>query len=115
MRKSSHSVTDLRYHIILVTKKRKKLLTGELDACIKSECLRIIHHFDGLVIEMESDLDHIHLLVELPPKYSIAEVINVLKGVSSRIVRRDYLPEIQKVLGGEAFWSPSYYPATVGG
>ena len=115
MHKSSHSVTDLRYHIILVTKKRRPLLTGGIEECVKSECDRIIRHFEGTVIEMETGRDHIHMLVELPPRYSISEVVNVLKGVSARITRRDYLPEIQKQLSGDAFWSPSYYAATVGG
>ena len=58
---------------------------------------------------------HIHLLVELPPKYSIMEVMNVLKGVTARIARRDHLAEIRKSLGGDSFWSPSYYASTAGG
>ena len=115
MRKSSHSVTDLRYHIILVTKKRKKLLTGAVEATVKSECERMIRHFEGTVIEMEAEADHIHLLIELPPKYGIAQVVNSLKGVTARIARRDHLEEISQSLSGTAFWSPSYYATTAGG
>ncbi len=111
MRKSSHSVTELRYHIVLVTKKRRPYLVDDIEDTVKSECERIIDHFNGTVEKMETDTDHIHLLVDLPPRYSISEVVNVLKGVSSRIVRRDHGDRLK----GNAFWSPSYYAATTGG
>ena len=115
MRRSSHSVTELHYHIVLVTKYRRPVLTGNVAETVKGECTRIIEHFEGSVVEVETDVDHIHLLVDMPPKYAMSEVVNVLKGVSSRIARRDHLPEIQEHLKGGSLWSPSYYLATSGG
>ena len=115
MRQSSHSVTDLTYHIVLVTRYRSRVLKGAVGETVKSECRRIIEHFGGEVVEMETDEDHIRLLVSLGPRYSISEIVNVLKGVSARIARRDHREEIGRVLGGDSFWSPSYYAATSGG
>jgi len=114
MLKSSHSVTELAYHIVIVTKKRRPLLTGGVEELVMSECRRMIEHFEGEVLEMETDVDHIHILARLSHKYSISQVMNSLKGVSARIVRRDYGDVIQKQLKGTAFWSPSYYIATTG-
>ena len=114
-RRSSHSVTQLRYHIVLVTKYRRPLLTGNIKDTVRAECKRIIEHMDGSVISMETDVDHIHILAGLSPKHAVSDVINVLKGVSARIARRDHGEEIGKYLRGNAFWSPSYFAATTGG
>ena len=115
MRRSSHSVTELQYHIVLVTKRRKKVITGSVEELLKIECIRMIEHFEGKVIEIATDVDYIHILAELSPKYSITEVVNSLKGVSSRMIRKNF-PELDdnKVKKGR-FWNPSYYCATTGG
>ena len=115
MRKHSHSVTELHLHIVLVTKYRKPLLTGEVEETVKRECRRILEHFECKVEEMETDRDHIHILVEMTPKYSVKEIVNVMKGVSSRLVRKEHGETIQKQLKGNSFWSPSYYAGTTGG
>ena len=115
MRKHSHSVTELHLHIVLVTKFRKPLLTGEIDETVKRECRRILEHYECRVEEMETDKDHIHILMEMPPKYSVMQIVNVLKGVSSRMVRKEHGEEIEKMLKHSSFWSPSYYAGTTGG
>ena len=115
MRRSSHSVTQLTYHIVLVTKYRRPVLTGPVEETVRNECRRILEHFDCRVLEIETDVDHIHILTEMGPKYSLSEVMNVLKGVSARIARRDHGDRIGEILEGEKFWSPRYFAATTGG
>lgn len=76
-RKSSHAVYGLQYHIILVTKYRKKCINEEIKDRLKKEVARLID-------------DHVHILAELNPKYAVANEIATLKTVTARIMRRDY-------------------------
>lgn len=112
---AAHAVYVLEYHIVLVVKDRKPCLTGEVAEACKRECTRIIKHYEGKVIQMEIDVDHIHILVSLGTKYSVKEIVNVLKGVSARMLRRDYGETIRQYLPEDSFWSDSYLIATSGG
>ena len=69
----------------------------------------------NIVIQMENDVDHIHILVSLGTKYSVKEIVNVLKGVSARMLRRDYGETIRKYLWKDSFWNDSCLIATSGG
>lgn len=113
---SSHAVFSLQYHLVLVTKYRKKVLVGKVSEDLMSICRRLItDNFEGKIIEMETDEDHIHILMDMGPKYSIKEIVNSLKGVSSRLLRRDHKEELGKELYGTSLWSESYFIATTGG
>lgn len=114
-KKRSHAVYDLNYHIVLVTKYRRPVLAGEVAEHLKRECIRLIDEKEGAVREIETDMDHVHILAELSPKYPVTGLINSLKGVTSRILRRDHWDEISKDLWGDSLWSESYYVATAGG
>ena len=77
---------------------------------------------DTPVLELESELvefdgedDHVHLLVNYPPKVSVSALVNSLKGVSSRMIRQKNYPNIRKKLWGAALWSPSYFAGSCGG
>lgn len=110
-----HSVYSLTYHIILVTKYRRPVLTGAVAEKLKSECVRLIRSMGGQVTEIETDNDHVHILAELSPQRALSDQMNVLKGVTSRILRRDHGDELKKMLWGSSLWSESYYIATAGG
>lgn len=91
------------------------MITGSVEELLKKESIRMIEHFEGKVVEIETDMDHIHILAELSPKYSVTEVVNSLKGVSSRMIRKNF-PELDDNKDKKGrFWSPSYYCATTGG
>lgn len=111
----AHAVYALEYHIVLVVKYRKPCLTGEIAEQCKRECIRILEHYEGKVLQIETDKDHIHIVVSLGTKYSIKEIVNVLKGVSARMLRRDHGDEIRQYLWNDSFWSDSYFIATSGG
>ncbi len=112
---SAHAVYSLSYHIVLVTKYRRKVLTGDVAEHLKSECIRLVEDKKGNVQEIEINEDYVHILADLSPCYSVVEIINSLKGVTSRILRRDHLPEISRLLHGDSLWSDSYYISTTGG
>ena len=115
LKKQIHAVCDLKYHIVLVTKYRRPVIQGAVADHLKEECCRLIENFNGEVIEIETDLDHVHILAALGPEYPVRTVMNSLKGVTSRIIRRDHWEEISKQLWGDSFWSDSYYISTCGG
>ena len=116
LKKQVHCVCDMKYHVVLVTKYRRPVLQyKEVSDRLKEECIRLIDRFDGEVIEMETDCDHIHILMALGPGYAIRNVINTLKGTTSYLLRRDYMDLIKPLLWGKEFWSNSYYCATCGG
>ncbi len=113
--RGSHGMWDLTYHIIFVTKYRRQVLTGEVRDTVIREVKRLIESMDGKTIELECDADHIHILAELTPLRTLSEQINILKGVTARIARRDHMDLIKGILCGDSFWADSYYMATAGG
>lgn len=109
-----HSVTKLCVHLIFTTKYRRKVMAPEVLNDIK-KCLREAADKVGCnVIELNGEEDHVHVLVSFPPSLNISSLVNVLKSVSSRMVRSKY-PGI--LHGGKTglFWSRSYFAATAGG
>ncbi len=110
-RRGRHSVTDLKTHLVFVTKYRRGLLTDEGLAVIEESCREVAKKMDFQVLEFNGETDHVHLLVEYPPKLSISQLVNHLKGVSSRMYRKAGLP----TPSAEHLWSPSYFASSVGG
>jgi putative transposase len=110
-RRGRHSVTDLKTHLVCLTKERQDLLT---DASLKvlEEAFRTVAlKMDFQVLEFNGEEDHIHAMIEYPPKLSISEIVNALKGVSSR---RFGQAGFRKPHNEEALWSPSYFAVSVG-
>ena len=75
----------------------------------------VCEDFEAELIEFDGESDHVHLLVNYPPKVSISSLVNSLKGVSSRLIRKRNYPSIQSKLWGNALWSPSYFAGSCGG
>ena len=105
-------VYDLYYHIVWCVKYRHKILKDN----IKDELIKIINELcknnNYELVEINTDLDHVHLLIGLSPVDKISTVMKTLKGVSARLLNNKYKDEISKYLYGGHIWSPSYYIAT---
>lgn len=105
-------VYDLYFHIVWCVKYRHKVLVGsvkdDLIDIIKNICMN--NNYE--LVEINTDLDHIHLLIGLSPQDSIPVVMKTLKGVSARLLNSKHKDELSKVLYGGHIWSPSYYIAT---
>lgn len=71
--------------------------------------------FEAELIEFEGEKDHVHLLIHYPPKVAISTLVNSLKGVSSRLLRKEQHPSIMRNLWGKNLWSPSYFAGSCGG
>lgn len=115
LRKNRHSVYKLTYHIVLVTKYRRKCINDEIFEYMKNHIERIVTDWNGLIIEMNHDLDHIRMLLELPPQQAPSRAVCSLKTVTSRALRKEFPDYIKKFYWKDSFWSDSYLVLTVGG
>lgn len=109
-----HSVYNLTYHLVLVVKYRRKCITDEIGSFLVEEATRIVSGWGGAVLEGKADRDHLHLMLSLPPKYSLSSRIGTLKQMLAKSVRSKYRRHISRFLWGNSFWSDSYYIASVG-
>ena len=106
-------VYALQYHLVWCVKYRHKILTGDIDKRVK-ELLYAIADDNGFeIVEMESDLDHIHLLISCKPQHCIPNIVKALKGNSARFLFKEF-PELKSKLWGGHLWNPSYFVSTVG-
>lgn len=105
-------VYSIRYHIVWCVKYRHKLLYGQIDEDLQALLRKIAEDKEITILEMESDKDHIHLLIDCKPQHYIPDVVKALKGVSARLLFKQY-PELKKRLWGGHLWNPSYFVATV--
>ncbi len=112
LRKERHGISSLKIHLVCVTKYRRTVLTAESLAVIKKSFIEVAKKMDFQILEFNGESDHVHALLEFPPKLSISQMVNALKGVSSRRYGQAGFP---KPYGKEALWSPSYFVSSVGG
>ncbi|MCY7320921.1 MAG: IS200/IS605 family transposase [Phormidesmis sp. CAN_BIN36] len=111
-RRERHSISDLQIHLVCVTKYRRKILNAESLAVIETSFIEVARKMDFSIQEFNGESDHVHALVEYPPKLSVSQMVNALKGVSSRLYGQ---AGYTKPYGKEALWSPSYSVSSVGG
>ena len=115
LKRNCNAVYLLNYHLILVVKYRQKVFTDSKIIEKLKEILRnISKDFDVEVVNQECGEDHIHLLISTKPTLDLPKYINILKGHSSREIRKEFKEELSDKLWGDAFWSPSYFIASAG-
>lgn len=112
LRKERHSISSLKIHLVCITKYRRSVFTSESLGLIETSFNEVAKKMDFQILEFNGESDHIHALIEFPPKLSVSQMVNALKGVSSRRYgQAGYL----KPYGKDALWSPSYFVSSVGG
>jgi len=105
-------VYAIQYHLVWCVKYRHKVLVGKVEDDIKKLLHAIALEHDVIICEMETDEDHIHLLVECKPQHYLPDIMKSLKGVSARLLFKLH-PELKSRLWGGHLWNPSYFVATV--
>ena len=108
-------VFNLHVHLVFITKYRRDVFTNRVLNDLKEIFTKICLDFEAELEEFNGEHDHVHLLINYPPKASVSSLVNSLKGVSSRLIRKKNYPEIQKKLWGNQLWSPSYFAGSCGG
>ena len=111
LRKERNSVSDLKAHLVCVTKYRKNVLTAEGLKLIKDSFDTVAKKMNFKILEFNGESDHIHVAIEYPPKLSVSQIVNHLKGVSSRLYGAAGYKKPHKT----SLWSLSYFVASVGG
>ena len=114
IRQGRHCVFKMHVHLVFVTKSRLLMFDGDAIERLRAIFAKTCADFEAQLIEMDGEDDHVHLLVEYPPKVAVSHLVNSLKGVSSRLLRKER-PDIQKREWKGALWSPSYLASSCGG
>lgn len=110
-----HVVFDFHVHLVFVTKYRRAIFTKQVIDDLEIIFDEVCKKFEAKLVEFEGVDDYVHLLVTYPPKVAISSLVNSLKGVSSRLIRKKKYPSISKQLWSGALWSPSYFAGSCGG
>jgi putative transposase len=113
IKRTSHAVYDLKYHMVWVPKYRKMILGGELAKRLKMSFEQISERYEFEIDTMEVKDDHVHLFLSAPPRYSPAEIVQIIKSISAKMVFKQF-PEVKKELWGGEFWSDGYFVRSVG-
>ena len=110
-RSTRKAVFSVKYHVIWCPKHRRRVLGGAVEVRLKQIINEVVAEFGGMVIEVETMPDHVHLLVEVPPQVAVSKLVQILKGRSSRRLRQEF-PHLAPM---KCLWSPSWFVSTVGG
>jgi putative transposase len=112
-RSLSHTVWECKYHVVWVPKRRRKIIYGKLRREVGTILQRLCKYKGIELLEGKACIDHIHMCVEIPPKYSVSTIVGYLKGKSAMIVFEKY-SRLRKNFRGHSFWARGYYVSTVG-
>jgi len=115
VRRGRHVVFNLHAHLVFVTKYRHNVFSDAQLTRLEEIAKDVCADFEANLVEFNGETDHIHMLVTYPPKVAISNLVNSLKGVTSRRMRREF-PELEKhYWRAKRLWSGSYFVGSVGG
>ncbi|HMK55060.1 MAG TPA: IS200/IS605 family transposase [Dissulfurispiraceae bacterium] len=109
----SHTKHRLRVHLVWIPKYRKRVLRGEIAARVKQLLHQACNVNRWMMSEVSVSEDHVHVLIQISPRESVAEVVKILKGGTSRVIRTEF-PELEEFLWGDSLWADGYFAETVG-
>jgi putative transposase len=115
IRHGRHCTFNLHVHLVFITKYRRGVFTKTVLSELHTIFDNVCRDFESQLIEFNGEDDHVHLLVSYPPKVAVSALVNSLKGVSSRLLRKNHYPSIRSKLWGNSLWSPSYFAGSCGG
>ena len=109
----NHSRWECKYHLVWIPKYRKKTLYGQLRQYLGEVFKDLARSRDSEVLEGHMMPDHVHMLISIPPKYAVSQVVGFIKGKSAIHIARNYLGR-RKNFTGQKFWARGYHVSTVG-
>ncbi|WP_422662080.1 IS200/IS605 family transposase [Oligoflexus sp.] len=110
-----HCIYDLKCHLVLVTKYRRKCINKEILERLEQHFNRLLETWDCCLLEFNGEAEHVHILMALNPKAQPSKLVGNLKTVSSRLIHKEFAEHIQKYYSKPIFWSRTYCLLTVGG
>ncbi|MFB2977980.1 IS200/IS605 family transposase [Microseira sp. BLCC-F43] len=108
-------VSDLKVHLVLTTKYRRKVFTGEMLKPLHEVFLDLLTKWDCKLVEFNGEEDHIHLLFQYHPDVALSNLVNNLKSVSSRKLRQEFEERVNQFYRKDVLWNGSYFVASCGG
>lgn len=108
-----HNVSVLLYHIVCPAKYRRVVVGKEVDRVLREVCLEIARRYEVVFIEIGTEGDHVHFLVQSVPTYSPTKIVRIIKSLTAREIFQR-VPAVKKQLWGGEFWTDGYYISTVG-
>jgi len=109
----SHTKHRLRYHIVWIPKRRKSILQPEIAKRLREILYEGCQMNKWWIDQLGIQTDHVHVLIQIKPKETVSEVVMKLKGVSSKLIRKEF-PELEEFLWGDSLWADGYFATTVG-
>ena len=114
IRTGRHCTFNMHVHLVFVPKYRKRVFDQKSLIALEKIFNHVLEQFEAELTEFNGESDHVHLLVNYPPKATVSKMVNSLKGVSSRKLRQQ-IPDLTKVYWKGILWSPSYFASSCGG
>lgn len=105
----------MHVHLVFVTKYRRGVFTEEMLTYCEQVMRDVCDNFESELAEFNGETDHVHLLVNYPPNVAVSKLVNSLKGVSARRLRREFTGRVNRFSMNGHLWSPSYFAASCGG
>ena len=109
----NHNVTVLLYHLVFPAKYRRAVFDAQVDEVLKDVCLGIAERCQMKFLEIGTDKDHVHFLVQSVPTYSVTRIVTLIKSLTAREIFKQ-CPQVKKQLWGGEFWTDGYFASTVG-
>ena len=109
----SHNVSVLLYHLVFPAKYRRVVLEERVEEVLKEACMEIEKRYEIKFLEIGTDEDHVHFLVQSVPKYSVTKIVTVVKSITAREIFSK-CPRVKGKLWGGEFWTDGYFASTVG-
>lgn len=107
------STYQIAYHFVWIPKYRRRILTGTVALAVKEALARCCEIHGFTLLAVETDKDHVHAFISAAPQHSPSKIVGLLKGHSSRTVRRQF-PDLAKRTGRDQLWTQAYYVGTAG-
>ena len=109
IRRGRHCVFLMHVHLVFVTRYRRQIFDHDATEKLRTYFSNVCAYFEAELVEMDGEPDHVHLLINYPPKLAISSLVNSLKGVSSRLLRRDRPDIAVRYYDKGVLWSPGYF------
>ncbi|MER5968756.1 IS200/IS605 family transposase [Streptomyces sp. NPDC002055] len=114
-RRGRHVVSAMHVHLVFVTRSRRGVFDDEMLTRCEEIMRKVCEDFEAELTEFNGERDHVHLLINYPPKVAVSKLVNSLKGVSARRIRQEFTDRINHATSHGHLWSPSYFAASCGG
>ena len=109
----NHNVSVLMYHIVCPAKYRRVVFSEEIDKALKEVCIEIEDRYEVKFLEIGTEKDHVHFLVQSVPMYSPSKIVQIIKSITAKKIFERY-PDVKKILWGGEFWTRGYYIGSTG-